>query len=360
MKKSWLVFFGAIVALVIALGAAMAYLGYQFSHSRPSQEALEVIYELKPGTSFGSMAEELERQGLVKNANFFSVYARLTGERSKIKVGEYSLKTNMSPSEILEVLTSGKSIERSFTVSEGLNLFEISDLYEKEGFGTRENFWKLTHDKEFIRSLLGEERDSLEGYLFPETYRLTKFTTTKTLISNMVKRFLYVYKEAVPQELPGWTRHQVVTLASIIEKETGAGEERPLISSVFHNRLAKRMKLQTDPTILYGKALVTGSFLINIKRADILAPTTYNTYVISGLPPGPIANPGKEALAAAVKPAKSDYLFFVSQNDGKHIFSVDYESHNRAVKRFQLDPKAREGKSWRDLNKNKTPEAKNP
>ena len=170
----------------------------------------------------------------------------------------------------------------------------------------------------------------------------------------MVKRFLFVYHEAVPQnEVPGWTRHQIVTLASIIEKETGAPEERPLISSVFHNRLKKGMRLQTDPTVLYGKAERVGSFAINITTEDLRTPNRYNTYTIYGLPPGPIANPGREALSAVLAPAESTYLYFVSQNNGTHIFSSDYEAHNKAVKHFQLDPKAREGKSWRDLSKKK-------
>lgn len=362
MSKPLKVLLGAVLLLVIAVGAGLGFLGYQFTHSRPSSQSMDVVYEVKPGTSFGTIAEELEKQGLVRNASFFSVYARLKNERSKVKVGEYLLKTDMAPADILNVLISGKSIERSFTVSEGLNLYEISALYEKEGFGTRDAFWKLSHDKEFIKSLLGEERDSLEGYLFPETYKLTKYTTAKVLIANMVKRFLFVYNEAIPQgSLPGWTRNQIVTLASIIEKETGAPEERPLISSVFHNRLQKGMRLQTDPTVLYGKAEKIGTFAINITRADLTTPTPYNTYTITGLPPGPIANPGREALAAAIAPKTSTYLYFVSQNNGTHIFSSDYESHNKAVKRFQVDPKARAGHSWREL-KNRpavaTPEKK--
>ena len=172
MGKPLKVLFGAAGLLVLSLAVALGYLGFQFTHSRSSnKESMDVVYEVRPGTSFMTIASELEKQGLVKNAYFFSVYARLKGERNKVKVGEYLVKTDMVPSEILAVLTSGKSIERSFTVSEGLNLYEISALYEKEGFGTRENFWKATHDKAFVKTLLGEEHDSLEGYLFPETYK---------------------------------------------------------------------------------------------------------------------------------------------------------------------------------------------
>jgi UPF0755 protein len=352
MKKTLLIFVGAVLILVAAVGAAVGYLGYSFVNSRPSATAQDVVYEIRPGLAFNSIAKDLEQQGLVKNAMFFSWYARATGERSKVKVGEYLLTTAMTPKEVLQVITSGKSIARSFTVSEGLSTYEIAALYETEKFGTALEFMRLVHDKEFVKSLLGEDQESLEGYLFPETYMLTKFTDTKTLLTNMVKRFLFVYNEVAPQSAVGpWPRHKAVTLASIIEKETGAPIERPLISSVFHNRLAKGMRLQTDPTVIYGKAESLGKIVINITRADLTTPTRYNTYVIYGLPPGPIANPGRDAMLAALKPATTDYLYFVSKNDGTHIFSPTYEAHVNAVKKFQIDKKAREGKSWRDLNK---------
>lgn len=355
MKKIVLVLVLSLVALVLALGGGAGYLAYEFSKSRPSATAQDVVYEVVPGKGFNSIAKDLETKGLVKNAFFFSIYARLKGDRSKIKVGEYLLRTNMTPKQILATLISGKSIARSFTVSEGLSIYEIADLYEKQGFGKASEFLSLVRDPKLIKNLLGRDQGSLEGYLFPETYMLTKYTDTRTLISNMVKRFLYVYSEVQSQAtLPGWNQHQIVTLASIIEKETGAPEERPLISSVFHNRLQRKMRLQTDPTVIYGKAESTGRIEINITKNDLLAPTRYNTYVIYGLPPGPIANPGREALMAALKPESSDYLFFVSQNDGTHVFSVDYRGHQKAVQKFQLDRKAREGKSWRDLKQKDT------
>jgi conserved hypothetical protein, YceG family len=358
MKKTLIIFSTAVVILLAAIGASVSYLAFSFINSSPSNVANEVVYEVRPGVPFNTIARELELQGLVKNGTFLSWYARATGERSKIKVGEYLLTTAMNPKEVLQVITSGKSIARSFTVSEGLSTYEIAALYEAQKFGTAEEFMKWVRDPELIRSLLGEEQKSLEGYLFPETYMLTKFTDTKTLISNMVRRFLIVYNEVAPTSAVGpWPRNKVVTLASIIEKETGAPEERPIISSVFHNRLAKNMRLQTDPTVIYGKAESLGKIVINITRADLTTPTPYNTYVIYGLPPGPIANPGREALAAAVQPATTDYLFFVSKNDGTHTFSGDYSAHNAAVKKFQLDAKARQGKSWRDLNKKPAPSA---
>ncbi|MDG0814812.1 endolytic transglycosylase MltG [Bdellovibrio svalbardensis] len=355
MKKTILVLIIAVVALLTAVGAGVGYFVYDFTHTRPSEVAQDVVYEVEPGKAFNTIAKDLENKGLVRNATLFSLWARFKGERSKVKVGEYLLRTNMLPEDILQTLMSGKSIARSFTVSEGLSIYEIADLYEKEKFGTAADFLALVRDPKLIQSLLGEPEESLEGYLFPETYMLTKYTDTKTLITNMVKRFLYVYNEIIPQsEIKGMSRREIVTLASIIEKETGAPEERPLISSIFHNRLNKKMKLQTDPTIIYGKAEKLGKIVINITRADLLTPTRYNTYVIDGLPPTPIANPGREALLAAIKPASTNYLFFVSKNDGTHIFSEDYKAHQKAVQSFQLNAKAREGHSWKELKKKET------
>lgn len=349
MKKSFLVGIGSLLTIVILV---LAFVGAHFIRSKPGTESSDVVFEVSQGKNFKMVAKELEEQRLVQNATLFSLYARFRGEAGKMKVGEYALRHDMTPAEVLHVITSGKSIGHPFTVAEGLNIFEIGELYEKMGFGKQEEFVNLCLDKEFVKSLLGEDHDSLEGYLFPETYQLTKFTSTKELIQSMVSRFQSVYSEVLPQsQVNGFTKHQIVTLASIIEKETGAPQERPRISSIFHNRLQKGMLLQTDPTIIYGMAEQAKKTVYKITRADILTPTRYNTYVIKGLPPGPIGNPGRESLLAAVRPEKTNFLFFVSQNDGTHIFSLDYESHARAVKKFQLDPKAREGKSWRDLQR---------
>lgn len=350
MKKSTLVVLVGIVSLVIALGASASFVAYTFLNSSPSQDNTPVIYEVTPGQGFNVVAKDLENRGVIRNATAFSFYARLLKERGNIKRGEYELRASMKPAEVLKVITSGKSIARPFTVAEGLNIYEIADLYEKQGFGSKAEFLALAKDKNLAQQLLGEPTDSLEGYLFPETYMITKFDSTKELITSMVRRFLAVYQElGADAVLPGWSRKQIVTLASIVEKETGAKEDRPLVSSVFHNRLTKKMKLQTDPTILYGIADLTGSMPTDIRREDILKPTRYNTYVINALPPGPISNPGRESLLATLKPAPSQYLYFVSRNDGTTVFSGDLSKHNKAVQTFQLNPKAREGKSWRDL-----------
>jgi len=352
MKKVTLITLIAVVSLFVAAGGAAGYLAHEFLNTAPSTDSTEVVYEVTPGQSFNAIAKDLEEQGLIKNAYAFSMYARFTNQRQLVKRGEYGFRKNMVPSEVLGVITSGKSIAKPFRVAEGLNIYEISDLYESQGFGKKADFLALVKDRAFAQQLLGEPVESLEGYLFPETYMITKFENTRDLIASMVKRFLAVYTEVgAAQALPGWSRNQVVTLASIVEKETGAKEDRPLISSVFHNRLSKHMKLQTDPTILYGMADVAGVMPNNIRKDDILRPTRYNTYVINALPPGPISNPGRESLLATLKPASSKYLYFVSRNDGTTVFSEDLGNHNKAVQKFQVNPKAREGKSWRDLKK---------
>ncbi|MBC7370743.1 MAG: endolytic transglycosylase MltG [Bdellovibrionaceae bacterium] len=352
MKKATLITLTAILSLAIAGAAAVGYVAYDFTQVAPSKDNSEVIFEVSPGDSFAVVAKGLEQQGLVRNGYVFSIYARLVNQRSLLKRGEYGLRKDMTPKEVLAVITSGKSIAKPFTVAEGLNIYEIADLYEAQGFGRKKEFLELVRDPAFVKELLGESAPSLEGYLFPETYMITKFENVRDLIASMVRRFLAVYKEiGAESALPSWSRNQVVTLASIIEKETGAGTDRPLISSVFHNRLLKKMKLQTDPTIIYGIADMTGIVPNNIRRDDILKPSRYNTYVINALPPGPISNPGRDAMMAALKPAASKFLYFVSRNDGTTAFSESLDRHNSAVQKFQISPKAREGKSWRDLNK---------
>jgi UPF0755 protein len=345
----------AAFAFISAVVLAGVFFGYQLLVKPVGTSQTEIVFEVPPGQSFTQTANELQQKKLIRNAKIFHLYGRIRGFTGKIKVGEYSLNQTMTPDEIVSVLVSGKSIARSITVAEGLNIFDIAAEFEKQNICTQKEFFEIVEDKAFIKSLLGENLTSLEGYLFPETYKYTKYEGAKSIITSMVKRFLTVWNEQLAAETGklAWPRHQVVTLASIIEKETGASFERPLISSVFHNRIGKRMRLQTDPTVLYGIALRDHKMPNNITKNDLLTPTPYNTYTIDSLPPGPVANPGKEALLAALNPANSKYLFFVSQNNGTHVFSETIQQHNKAVQQFQLNAKARENKSWRDLKQSK-------
>lgn len=343
-----------IFSLFMALIVAGLFFGFQLLKSPISANKSEIIFEVSPGSSLSQISGDLRAKGLIRNAKVFQLYAMARGLASKFKVGEYSLNAAMNPDEIMAAIVGGKSIYRTVTIAEGLNLYDIAQIFEKNKICSSEEFFSLVYDKQFIKSLLNENLNSLEGYLFPETYKITKYESTKSIITQMVNRFLTVWKEIEPEARNlGWSRAQIVTFASIIEKETGASFERPLVSSVFHNRLVKKMRLQTDPTVLYGMAVKQGKMPTNITKADLLRPTPYNTYTTMGMPPTPIANPGKQSLLATIRPAKSDYLFFVSQNNGTHIFSETVQQHNKAVKEYQLNAKLRANKSWRDLKQPK-------
>jgi UPF0755 protein len=295
------------------------------------------------------VAFRLEQQGLVSNAVLFKIFARVSGKTS-LRVGEYALSSTMYPAEVLDTVISGRSVEHSITFQEGLNKFEMAEIFAARGLGSARSFLQAVDDPALIRSLLGENQPSLEGYLFPETYKVTRYTGARGLIKKMVDNFLRVYDGVKSAQTVNMNRHQLVTLASIIEKETGAPEERRRISSVYHNRLKKPMRLQADPTVLYGIWMQTGNYKNNLTKRDLKTKTPYNTYTNNGLPVGPIANAGKEALLAAADPEHSEYLYFVSRNNGTHVFSTDYKAHVNAVRKFQLDRRARANKSWRDLS----------
>ncbi|RME14921.1 MAG: endolytic transglycosylase MltG [Bdellovibrio sp.] len=336
------------IIVLLLLGGSFFY----FLKVPPAPSSGKIVFEVKRGESFSSVLNRLEKRKLIHKASLMKLFYMPFGRY--VRVGEYELSYDMSPLEILRVLQSGKSKEQSITFKEGINIYEMAEKLEKRGIVSKEDFLSLCKDRKFIYELLGENLPSLEGYLFPETYKITKYTNIKTLIRQMVHNFLKTYngllKDKPQTQL---SRHEVVILASIVEKETGAPEERPLIASVFLNRLKKGMRLQTDPTILYGILDQTGVMKKNITKKDILTPTRYNTYTFKGLPYGPISNPGREALRAVLFPAKTNYLFFVSKNNGTHVFSADLKSHNRAVRKYQLNKKMRQGHSWRDLSKRK-------
>jgi len=341
-----------VAVIIVSAVAGLLFVVWEavvFMNSTSPQLTSEQVFEVKPGQGFFSVAEDLEGAGIVSSALYFKILAKMTGQTNRLRVGEYLIKAGIRPGEILSVLGSGKSIERPITFPEGMNSYEMAALLESKGLFKGAEFLRLTRDRTLIHELTGENLSSLEGYLFPETYHYTKYTSAEAMVRAMVRRFVSVYDELLPKFKLKMPRHQLVILASVIEKETGAPIERPLISSVFHNRLQKGMRLQSDPTILYGMLVETGLMPMNIKKSDILKKSPFNTYTVKGLPAGPIGNPGQEALLAAADPANSDFLYFVSRNDGTHVFSKSFDEHNRAVKKFQLDRKARQGKSWRDL-----------
>lgn len=341
-----------VLSVLVALVLVVSFLGYQVLKKPMSEDTTEVVFEVEPGVSLNQIAARLQEKSLIRHAQLFQMYARFRGQASKVKVGEYSLNQSMSPDQILNVLVSGKSLAHSITIAEGLNIYDIADIFELGGICSAKEFLSIVQDPVLIKSLLGEDHPSLEGYLYPETYKYTKFEDARSIVTQMVKHFLTVWNEQVgaqKDKLNGWSRHQIITLASIVEKETGARAERPVIASVFHNRLAAKMKLQTDPTVLYGLAVEQKKMPNNITKKDLLTPTLYNTYTIEALPPGPISNPGLESIMAALNPAPTKYLYFVSQNNGTSVFSENLQQHNKAVQQYQMNAKARENTSWRDL-----------
>jgi len=286
-------------------------------------------------STFFQVATLLEREGLIKSRSAFVLLGRSQSADRRIRAGEYELTAAMAPAEILAKLLSGQVILHPITIPEGLTMVQIAALMEQHDVGDRADFLRLGRDGSFIASL-GLKVDSLEGYLYPDTYKFPKGVKAKDVIATMVEHFRQAYRpelqaRAVDMRM---TQHEVVTLASVIEKETGADAERAEISAVFHNRLRKRIPLQSDPTVIYG---LTG-FDGNIRKKDLSSPSPYNTYRVVGLPPGPIASPGLRAIEAALYPSNSRALYFVSRNDGTHQFSATLSEHNQAVERYQKRP----------------------
>ncbi|MFO7713419.1 endolytic transglycosylase MltG [Desulfosarcina sp.] len=297
---------------------------------------MEKLFTVSSGQGLKRTANALQEEGLVSDALRFTVLAKLEKKEKLLKAGEYFLATTMTPREILKQMVEGRVHLYRLTIPEGYNLAQIAAAVSAAGLESEKAFLDSARNTETAKGL-GIEADSLEGYLFPDTYYFPRGLDSPTIIATMVKQFKAAFKPAWEQRAKslGMTVHDIVTLASIIEKETGAPEERPLIASVFHNRLKKGMRLETDPTVIYGIPVFDG----NIKRQHLEAYTPYNTYKIKGLPPGPIASPGALALEAALFPAQTDFLYFVSKKDGTHQFSTTIKEHNAAVRKYQLRKK---------------------
>ena len=342
-----------VVLMVVILNGAAGWMAYSFLNTPASEDTSTAVFEVRPHESFKTIAGRLEESGLIRSARFLELYGRFAHIGSKLRVGEYAIRRDAKPRDVLAVITSGKSIEYSISIPEGYNIFQIADTFQEKGIAKHDDFLKIVRNPALIKELLGESAPSLEGYLFPETYSYTKFTSTTGIVRSMVARFRENWSKIEALSALPMSQHDLVTLASIIEKETGAPEERPLISSVFYNRMKINMRLQTDPTVIYGIWEKNGSWDRNISKSDLLTPNRYNTYTFTGLPYGPVANPGFDAMKAAVQPGTSDYLFFVSKGNGNHVFSKDLAGHVKATEKFQLDSKAREGHSWRELSKKK-------
>ncbi|HEU18982.1 MAG TPA: endolytic transglycosylase MltG [Deltaproteobacteria bacterium] len=295
-----------------------------------------VTVEIPRGASFSTTTDLLERSGFITNRKLFYVLAFAKGAPSHIRRGEYELTGSMSPLDILNKLLKGEVKGYRIPVPEGFTVQQVATRLSAWRLVDEDRFLNLSADEELLKSL-SISGTSVEGYLFPDTYLLTKLMDESEIIKFMVRRFRTVVTpdmNARAREL-GFSIEEIIILASIIEKEGGISEERPFISAVFHNRLKKGMRLQSDPTVIYGLKDFDG----NLTRKDLREKTPYNTYRIKGLPPGPICNPGLESIQAALHPAPIDCLYFVSKNNGTHHFSSNLNDHNKAVIKYQIKRK---------------------
>jgi UPF0755 protein len=328
MKRALL----AVVGVGLALAGSLAVWITRSLEPVAEPGAAAIVFEVAPGYGLSRVAARLERAGLVRDARVAAGVARLRGFSTRLHAGEFALSPSMSPLELFQQIASGQVVTYPVVVPEGYDVASIALRLESAGLVDAASFTALTRDAALVREL-GLPGPTLEGYLFPETYRFPRRPDPREVARAMVAQFFAAWTPLAPAaERRGLTLHEVVTLASIVEKETGVPEERPLIASVFANRLARSMRLESDPTVIYGIEVFDG----NLRRRHLEdTGNVYNTYQIKGLPPGPIASPGAAALRAVVEPAKSDYLYFVSQNDGSHVFSRTYREHLAAVNRYQ-------------------------
>jgi UPF0755 protein len=323
------------VITLAGLTAVLLAVAYVHFFAPASVERHPKVVTIPAGSGFSEVARILEGKGVIRDRRSFYLLARLQDAIPKVKAGEYEMHTNMRPSEVLGKLVRGEVIKYPITIPEGFNIFQIGEVLERAGVGSQKAFLEKARDPLLIAAL-GFEGESLEGYLFPDTYNFPKGFGEEPVIRQMVSRFQAVYAtlEKRAKEM-GLSREEVVILASMIEKEAMDDQERRLISAVFHNRLRRGMALQSDPTAIYGIKREKGRGDTRITREDLSKRTPYNTYQMVGLPKGPIANPGIKSLQAVLDPAEVNYLYFVSKNDRTHYFSSTLEEHNRAVDRYQ-------------------------
>ncbi len=316
----------AELAAAIAVGSVfLPYRGF----SNP------VFVDIPRGSSTRGIARHLAQAGVVRFEWQF-ILARALSPGAVLQAGEYQFKNAASAAEVLDRIARGDVFYYVLTVPEGSNMFDIASLVESLGVIKAQDFLSAAHDAALIRDL-APGAVTLEGYLFPSTYRLTRSTTAKQLASNMVDEFRREWKVLTAgMNPPPANVNEIVTLASMVEKETAVPAERPLVASVYRNRLRLGMKLDCDPTTIYA-ALLENRYRGTIYRSDLESHSAYNTYAHAGLPPGPISNPGAASLKAALAPADTDYLYFVAKGDGSgaHTFSSDYASQQRAVEAYR-------------------------
>ena len=332
MKSGKLLYISAFLIVVLMLLGVFYLTVSHYIHKVPSVSE-DIVVEIPKGAGLKDISSKLRESGVIKSDKLFILYVMSEGSQNKLKAGEYKFEKGSTLSDVAGKIVRGDVLLYRVTIPEGLTVKEIARLLGKKGVVDEQEFVLKTENKELLTELLGHGATSFEGHLFPETYSYSRAPSSQELIRLMVSRFKAVYEPLKDlREKINLTDNEILTLASIIEKETGAAFERPMISAVFHNRLRIGMKLDSDPTVIYGMG---ERYDGNLRRRDLREATEYNTYVIKGLPTGPIANPGKDSIMAALNPADVKYLYFVSRGDGTHHFSSSYREHQRAVNKYQ-------------------------
>lgn len=318
---------GGLAAAVFYLRAQRPYRGYT---------GTEQFVEIPSGASSRTIGERLVSGGVVRDLQTYRVTLWLSGQGRHLKAGEYRFDRAMTPLEVIDKIARGDAFVLTLTFPEGLTMAEMAKIFESHGLGPASTFLSAARDTSMIQHLDPAAKD-LEGYLFPETYAVPRKTDAAKLVRLMVERFERVFTPQLREAASArqLSVRQAVTLASIVEKETAKAEERPLVAAVYITRLRIGMPLQCDPTVIYALQRA-GSYNGNLRHDDLAFDSPYNTYRYPGLPPGPIASPGRASLEAAVHPADADSLYFVSRNDGSHVFAKTLDEHNRNVQKYQV------------------------
>jgi UPF0755 protein len=334
-----------IVLAVLVVGAAVAGVLYsRVDQPFKGYTGAEQFVDIPPGAGPAAIGRRLVEAGVVRDTLTWRMALLRSGSARQLKAGEYRFAGDRAPAQVITALVRGEVYLRPITFPEGLTIAEMSRTFEARGFGAAAEFTRAAGDPAHIASIDPRASD-LEGYLFPETYGLPRRAAAGTLVRMMVSRFEQVFTPEMRDlaATSGLTVREVVTLASLVEKETSKPEERPVVAAVYLNRLKIGMGLQCDPTVIYALQRA-GRYTGNLTRADLAFDSPYNTYKYAGLPPGPIAAPGRASLEAVLRPADVQYLYFVSRNDGSHVFSETYEEHRRKVREFQVEFFRRDGR----------------
>ena len=320
-----------ITTLAVGLATLIGLDLYYFAHKAGSHPPKLILIE--PGSSLGKITRKLQENKLINSGKRFIFLTRLLQSSTHLKAGEYLIEETASPLQIITILKQGRVFQRQVSIPEGFTLQQINARLQAKGLCQNDEFKQLTTSPTNLKEwqIAGP---NLEGYLFPSTYNYSRQTSCRQIVEQMLNTGQKQFQQLTVKNLNhNLSRHQILTLASIIQKEAGNNDEMPIIASVFHNRLQLKMRLASDPTTIYA---LGENFDGNLRRRDLRNPSPYNTYRHRGLPPGPICSPGNQAIMAVINPKQTDYLYFVSRNNGRHQFSRTLKEHNQAVRKYQL------------------------